>query len=96
MGGTYVRVGSTNRRADADLIAELRRYSHRESFDQGPMPSLNSEALGFRAASESIAGFAARMRYCSAMSHSHSSRGKLCHFLRFAGANPRRDSRNQM
>ena len=57
MGGTYVRVGSTNRRADADLIAELRRYSHRESFDEGPMPSLNSEALDFRAASESFAEF---------------------------------------
>ena len=55
--GTYVRVGSTNRRADADLIDELRRYSHRESFDEGPMLNLDSDALDFRAASESFAEF---------------------------------------
>ncbi|MCY4344365.1 MAG: putative DNA binding domain-containing protein [Gammaproteobacteria bacterium] len=55
--GTYVRVGSTNRRADADLIAELRRYSLRHSFDEGPMLNLDSEALDFRAASESFAEF---------------------------------------
>ena len=55
--GTYVRVGSTNRRADADLIAELRRYSLRQSFDEGPVPNLDSEALDFRAASESFAEF---------------------------------------
>ena len=53
--GTYVRVGSTNRRADADLIAEMRRFARRESFDEHPMPELDSEALDFRAASESFA-----------------------------------------
>jgi len=53
--GTYVRVGSTNRRADAELIAELRRFAHAESFDEQPMPDLDSEALDFRAASESFA-----------------------------------------
>ena len=55
--GTYVRVGSTNRQADADLIAELHRYSRRECFDERPMTDLNSEALDFRAASESFAEF---------------------------------------
>jgi predicted HTH transcriptional regulator len=53
--GTYVRVGSTNRRADAELIAELRRWARGEGFDEQPMPGLDSEALDFRAASESFA-----------------------------------------
>ena len=55
--GTYVRVGSTNRRADADLSAEMRRFARHESFDERPMPDLDSEALDFRAASESFAEF---------------------------------------
>ena len=53
--GTYVRVGSTNRRADADMIQELRRVVRGESFDEQAMPGLDSEALDFRAASESFA-----------------------------------------
>jgi len=55
--GTYVRVGSTNRRADPAMIEELRRYSRNESFDESPMPDLDSEAIDFRAASESFAPF---------------------------------------
>ena len=50
--GTYVRVGSTNRRADAQLIAEMQRFAKGESFDERPMPALDSEALNFRVASE--------------------------------------------
>jgi len=53
--GTYVRVGSTNRRADPALIEELRRYARNESFDEQPMPELDSEAIDFRAASELFA-----------------------------------------
>ncbi len=53
--GVYVRVGSTNRRADAELIEELRRFARGEGFDEQPMPGLDSEALDFRAASESFA-----------------------------------------
>lgn len=53
--GTYVRVGSTNRRADTELIAEMRRYAVGESFDEQPLPDLDSEAIDFRAASESFA-----------------------------------------
>ncbi len=53
--GTYVRVGSTNRRADADLIGEMRRFVRGEAFDEQPMPELDSEAIDFRAASESFA-----------------------------------------
>ncbi len=54
-GGTYVRVGSTNRLADAELIQELGRFARGEAFDEQPMPGLNSEAIDFRAASESFA-----------------------------------------
>ena len=54
-GGTYVRVGSTNRRADPPLIAELRRFATGESYDERPLPTAGSEALDFRAASESFA-----------------------------------------
>ena len=53
--GTYTRVGSSNRVADAALIAEMRRYTTGESFDEGPLPALNSEAVDFQAASESFA-----------------------------------------
>jgi ATP-dependent DNA helicase RecG len=50
--GVFVRVGSTNRRADSFLIEEMRRYNQASSFDEQPMPDLNSEAIDFRAASE--------------------------------------------
>ncbi len=52
--GTYVRVGSTNRRADAEMLQELRRTSRGETYDEQPMVDLGSEALDFRAASESF------------------------------------------
>ena len=58
-GGVYVRVGSTNRRADRELVEELRRFARGESYDEQPMPGLDSEALDFRAASESFAAPAA-------------------------------------
>jgi ATP-dependent DNA helicase RecG len=51
----YVRVGSTNRCVDAELIEELRRFSRGEGFDEQPLPGLASEAIDFRAASESFA-----------------------------------------
>jgi predicted HTH transcriptional regulator len=54
-GGVYVRVGSTNRRADRELVEELRRIGRGEAFDEQPMPDLDSEALDFRVASESFA-----------------------------------------
>lgn len=53
--GVYVRVGSTNRLADPELIEELRRYTRGEAYDEQPMPELGSEAVDFRAASESFA-----------------------------------------
>ena len=51
-GGVFVRVGSTNRRADSVLIEEMRRFSQVSSLDEQPIPELNSEAIDFRAASE--------------------------------------------
>jgi ATP-dependent DNA helicase RecG len=53
--GVYVRVGSTNRRADRAMIAELGRYARGETFDEQALPDLDSEAIDFRAASESFA-----------------------------------------
>jgi predicted HTH transcriptional regulator len=50
--GVFVRVGSTNRRADLFLVEEMRRYNQVASFDEQPKPELNSEAIDFRAASE--------------------------------------------
>lgn len=50
-----MRVGSSNRRADRELVEELRRFARGEVFDEQPMPDLDSEALDFRAASESFA-----------------------------------------
>ncbi len=55
-GGAYVRVGSTNRVADRELVEELRRFARGEAFDEQAIPGLDSEALDFRAASESFAG----------------------------------------
>jgi len=60
--GVDVRVGSTNRRADAELVEELRRFSRGEGFDEQPLPGLSSEAIDFRAASESFAPFRALRR----------------------------------
>ena len=47
--GTYLRVGSTNRRADAEMLQELRRSARGETYDEQPMVDLDSEALDFRA-----------------------------------------------
>ena len=53
--GVYVRVGSTNRRADDSMVAEMARFARGEGFDEGPALGFNSEAIDFRAASESFA-----------------------------------------
>lgn len=53
--GVYVRLASTNRRADDALVAEMRRSSSGLAFDEQAMPELDSEALDFRAASECFA-----------------------------------------
>ena len=50
--GTFVRVGSTNRRADREMREEMRRHSRGESFDEQALPEFNSESLDFRELSE--------------------------------------------
>jgi predicted HTH transcriptional regulator len=60
--GVFVRVGSTNRRADQVLIEELKRYGQVTSFDEQPVLDLNSEALDFRAASEFFQPFRKLLR----------------------------------
>ncbi|NLN39774.1 MAG: AAA family ATPase, partial [Smithella sp.] len=47
--GVYVRLGSTNRQADRELIAELRRSVEGVSFDEMPMPELSPVDLDIEA-----------------------------------------------
>lgn len=54
-GGVYVRVGSTNRRADPEMIEELRRFARGAAYDEQAMPGIDSEALDFRVAADSFA-----------------------------------------
>ncbi|MCQ6963687.1 AlbA family DNA-binding domain-containing protein [Methanolobus chelungpuianus] len=54
--GVYVRLGSTNRKADRELIAELKRTSAGTSFDELPLPDLSVEALDIVAAKELFKG----------------------------------------
>ena len=54
--GAYVRLGSTNRQADAQLIAELQRGVAGVSFDAIPMPGLSAEALDLKAIQRDFEG----------------------------------------
>lgn len=54
--GTYVRLGSTNRSADTELIAELARSSRGESFDEQPERGLGPDALDLGAIRDAFAG----------------------------------------
>lgn len=53
--GVYLRVGSTNRRADPAQIDEIARVVRGRAFDEEVLPEMNSEAIDFRAASECFA-----------------------------------------
>ena len=55
--GVYIRVGSTNRKADQSTIGELERITLNQSFDELPIPELSSEEIDFRATSEVFAPF---------------------------------------
>ncbi len=50
--GCYVRVGSTNRKADAELIQDMSRLQSNGPFDEQPLPDFSSEALDLDLASE--------------------------------------------
>ena len=49
--GVYVRLGSTNRKADRELIAELKRTTAGTSFDEQNLPDRTVDDLDFKAAS---------------------------------------------
>ena len=55
--GVFIRVGSTNRKAEALQIEELRRLNWRTAFDEQAIPDVKSEAIDFRAASELFAPY---------------------------------------
>ena len=48
--GVYVRLGSTNRQADRELVAELQRSVDGIAFDEMPMPELSIDDLDLTAA----------------------------------------------
>ena len=54
--GAFVRVGSTNRQADAPLRAEMQRSALNLSYDEQPMPDINPDKLDIRVASGLFAG----------------------------------------
>ena len=54
--GVYVRLGSTNRQADRELIGELRRSVEGGSFDELPMPDLSADDLDLKTAQTSFKG----------------------------------------
>jgi len=56
LDGVYVRLGSTNRKADRELIAELQRSASGISFDEMAMPDLSFENLDIDAAKKRFAG----------------------------------------
>lgn len=49
-GGTYVRVGSSNRRAAAEILAELERTARNVGFDEQPMQDLTRHDLDLEVA----------------------------------------------
>ena len=53
--GVYIRLGSTNRPAGPELLAELQRLARNTFFDEQPCTETISEDIDFRAASELFA-----------------------------------------
>lgn len=54
--GVYVRLGSTNRQADRELVAELHRSAEGVAFDELPMPTLSADDLDLKTAGELFKG----------------------------------------
>lgn len=52
--GVYVRLGSTNRKADSDLIQELRRNAMGVTFDEQSLPDRTADDIDFKAAAVSF------------------------------------------
>lgn len=54
--GVYVRVGSTNRRADAWMIQEMQRSARGAAFDEEPVPGEGIDAIDSEAVAAAFAG----------------------------------------
>ena len=54
--GVYVRLGSPNRPAGAELVTEIQRLARNTFFDEQPCSETNSDDIDVRAASEFFAG----------------------------------------
>lgn len=54
--GVFVRLGSTNRQADRELVAELRRSAEGIAFDELPAPGLTAADLDLKAADDAFRG----------------------------------------
>ena len=54
--GTYIRVGSTNRKASPEMLAELERTARNVAFDELPMPQLGTKDLDVDLARARFAG----------------------------------------
>lgn len=54
-GGVYIRLGSSNRKAGPEMIAEIQRLARNVFFDEQPCTEISSEEIDFRAASELFA-----------------------------------------
>lgn len=50
--GVFVRIGASNRKADAPLIRELARMVRNETFDEMPLALLSDTAIDFQVASK--------------------------------------------
>lgn len=50
--GVFVRVGASNRIADAPLIAQIERLARNETYDEQPMPDCTADDIDFGAAAE--------------------------------------------
>ncbi len=54
LNGTYVRVGSTNRKADAEIISELERARYHVAYDGETVYAKNSRSSTYRVLRNSI------------------------------------------
>ena len=53
---TYVRMGSTNRLADASLLESMKRSIQAKTFDEEPLPHLKTDVLDLEAACQAFEG----------------------------------------
>jgi predicted HTH transcriptional regulator len=50
--GVFVRVGASNRAADAPLVAQIERLARNEAYDEQPMPDCGADGIDVGAATE--------------------------------------------